>query len=137
MEASSATDVVDYCKLMNDSSLPRWERSDAKHHCMGQHEHGGVGGIDNAVRLLGGFLGAADHAVNSEMAVEATDPSYGDYHQPNADPTSISHAHNMQHSDIAMRAISEMLGFSHQMMAPAGNAGSTSGTPAGLGAPSK
>lgn len=119
MAASAAPATVDYCKLANDHSLARWERNDAHRHCQGSNA-GTLGGIDNAVRLLGGFLGAADGAVNSEMAVEATDTSYGDYHDLGATPQQVGHAHNMQHSDIAMRAISEMLGFSHQMLAPNG-----------------
>lgn len=105
----------DYCALMHDRSLPRWERNDARQHCLGQSGPN-LGGLDSAVNLLGGFLGAADRAVNSEMAIEATDSSYGDYHQLGAAPESVHHAHNMQHSDVAMRAISEMLGFSHSML---------------------
>mmetsp|Transcript_6175 Transcript_6175/g.16146 ORF Transcript_6175/g.16146 Transcript_6175/m.16146 type:complete len:112 (-) Transcript_6175:213-548(-) len=93
---------------------------DAKNHCQGPHEHT-MAGLDNAVMMLGGFLGAADHAVNNEMGLEATDSSYSDFHQLGATPDSVHHAHNMQHSDIAMRAISEMLGFSHSMI-PAGGA---------------
>jgi hypothetical protein len=118
--AAPADAAVDYCKLANDHSLARWERNDAHHHCQGSNA-ASLGGVDNAVRLIGGFLGAADGAVNSEMAVEATDRSYGDYHADGASVQQIGHAHNMQHSDIAMRAISEMLGFSHQMLAPSVN----------------
>lgn len=115
---ASSEPAVDYCTLMNDRTIPRWERNDAKHHCYGSgSQPHNLAGLDSAVNLLGGVLGAADRAVNSEMAIEATDSSYGDYHQLGASPESVHHAHNMQHSDVAMRAISEMLGFSHSMMA--------------------
>lgn len=114
MTATAEPDA-DYCSLMMDTSLPRWERADARHHCQAMHPPN-FGGLDSAVNLLGGFLGAADHALQSEMAIEATDSSYGDYHQLGADPEAIHRAHSMQHSDVAMRAISEMLGFSHSLI---------------------
>lgn len=119
--------AVDYCVLMNDHSLPRWERADAKHHCLALHPRD-YNGLSSAVNLLGGFLGAADHAVTSEMAIQATDPSYGDFHQLGADPSALRRAHNMQHGDVAMRAISEMLGFSHSMIpvAPTSQGGASS-----------
>lgn len=114
--------AADYCALMHDTTLPRWERADAKHHCQGLHPHS-FNELDSAVNVLGGFLGAANHAVNNEMAIESTDPSYGDYRQPGADPDAVHHAHSMQHTDVAMRAISEMLGFSHSMIPKTGTDG--------------
>ncbi|KAG8462153.1 hypothetical protein KFE25_011603 [Diacronema lutheri] len=119
----------DYCARMHDHSLARWERTDAKHRCIGQHPQD-FGGLDSAVSLLGGVLSSADHAITSEMAIEATDSSYGDYHQLGASPDAVHHAHNMQHTDVAMRAISEMLGFSHSMMNPQPQAAGASHAPA-------
>lgn len=116
----------DPCELLKDPSLSKHDKRLYHHQC-NMMTHQPVESIDRAVQTLGGFLGAADRAVNDELALEETDPSYGDFHSMGASPEQVHHAHNMQHTDIAMRAISSMLGFSHQMMA--GPEGSSLGSP--------
>lgn len=101
---------ADPCVSMHDLTLSRQERKTLHHDC-NLATHADMHGLDNAVTMLGGFLGAADRAVNDEMTLEATDPTY-----VQADETQVEHTHAMQHTDIAMRAISTILGFSHEQL---------------------
>jgi len=105
----------EWCAMEHDHTASREQREVARVHC-NQMTHHNLQSMDQMLSLFGGFLGTADQALNSEMALEETDTTYGDWHQPGASHDAVEHGHNMQHSDIALRAIGSMLGYSHTMM---------------------
>lgn len=131
MSTPAATDPEnDPCILQHQHGIEHWRKSHYRHECELQTHHT-VGSVDNTVKLLGGFLGAADEALNSEMALEATDSSYGDYTALGASPDLVHHAHGIQHGDIALRAISSIFGYTHSLMSPQTNAAFNQGASMG------
>jgi len=119
---TTSTTTPDYCLMLHTNhNLSRDERSTLRYEC--NHEtHHNTESLDQAMNLFGGFLGAADGAINSELALEETDPSYSNFHELGASPDVVDHGHSMQHTDIALRTLGQVFGVSHSFLADANSA---------------